>query len=225
MSNILNHKNLQYLLDLESKYISIIANGKMPESIEAIELIKHSTISIACDGAGIKLNQQKIIPDYIIGDNDSSQDFGKAKLDYIYIEDQNSNDLSKAFNLAKQLDTKLPILIFAANGLREDHSLGNIALLTQFKANYPQSIHMISDYGIFTPLLAGIHKITSVIRGQISFFSFDNDNQISCDELKWPLTNYHLNYLNSGTLNQALGSQLNIKTKTLILIYRAFESK
>ncbi|MDD3267007.1 MAG: thiamine diphosphokinase [Burkholderiales bacterium] len=223
--NVLNKQNIKYLLDINSNYIVIIANGTMPKSVEILELIASANVSIACDGAGIRLNQQNIIPDYIIGDNDSSQNDAKAKYDYIYIENQNLNDLSKAFNLAKELNLDIPILILAANGLREDHSLGNIALLTQFQTKYSQSIHMISDYGIFTPLLMGVHTINSIIKEQISFFAFDKSNQITCQELKWPLENYHLDYLNSGTLNQATANHLNIKTKTPILLYRAFQIK
>lgn len=224
--NILNKENLQYLLNITGDYLVIVANGEMPKSDCIIEVIVSAKLILACDGASFKLNQLGIIPDYVIGDNDSSQKTLKTHNPYIYIGDQNSNDLSKAFHFAGTLEKNIPIIILAASGLREDHALGNIALLNQFQYKDPtQIIHMISDYGIFTPLPSGIHKINSMNGEQISFFGFNQDNQITCKELKWALDEYNLSYLNSGTLNQSNSNHLNIKTKTPILIYRCFEIK
>ena len=219
--------SLAYLLNLHSdEYIAVAANGQFPDRPEIIELIKNSCTTIACDGAGSRLNKRGIIPDYIVGDNDSANPkTATAKNPYIYIADQNCNDLTKAIDFVKSNFTKATnIIIFAANGLREDHAIANLALFAQY-GSYFTNILMLSDYGIFSTHNAGNHSLTTYPKQQISFFSFNPHNQVSCQELKWPLVNFSFDYLNSGTLNQATNKQINFSTCTQLIVYRSFEIK
>ena len=48
------------------------------------------------------------------------------------MKDQETNDLTKAVNYVKTLGFR-EVLILGATGRREDHTLGNISLLAQFK--------------------------------------------------------------------------------------------
>lgn len=214
------------LLDKHVAYNAVVANGEFPRSAEVVELLKNATSIIACDGAGARLNQYEIIPDYIVGDADSSvATTAQAKHPYVFIDDQNCNDLTKAMQfIYANLDAQIPIIIFAANGLREDHMIANFALLAQYHHDF-NSISMISDYGIFTPLAAGVTILPTISGQQVSFFSFNPSNLITCHELKWQLVDMQFPYLNSGTLNQATHDYMTISTQQPIIVYRSFEIK
>lgn len=225
-SNMLTEQEIIRLLDYGKKYYSIVANGEFPSSMEVINILKNSDIIIACDGAGSKLNDINITPDYIVGDSDSDElKQAIAKNPYIYIEDQNCNDLTKAVQfLRSMIKSQIPVLIFAANGLREDHAIANIALLYQY-SEYFDKVLMISDYGIFETYKPWYKSINTICGQQISLFSIDKANKITCEELKWPLKSFTLQYLNSGTLNQAISRQISIKCDKPTLLYRSFEIK
>ncbi|MFN7095224.1 MAG: thiamine diphosphokinase, partial [Burkholderiales bacterium] len=128
----------------------IIANGQFPNNSYLQQLIKDAPVKICCDGAIHQLLALHILPDYIIGDCDSISPCIKSQLKakVIQISEQDSNDLTKAVNFAHSLGlTK--VIIVGATGLREDHTLANIALL----ANYTtiiEKIAIVSDFGIFT---------------------------------------------------------------------------
>ena len=224
------NKILQQLLLCSQSRIAIVANGEFPSQAAIIEHLTNSELIIACDGAINQLASNNILADYVIGDGDSSsiaktQHF--AKNPYIQIHDQNNNDLSKAINFLEQtFGTQHEVIIYAATGLREDHALANIALLLQYAKRF-KNIHMLSDHGIFSVCHSGTQILASLAGQQISFFSIEQaqNHFLSCQELKWPLINLKLEYLNSGTLNQALGEQLTISCNHPTLIFRAFETK
>ena len=209
-------------------HISVCANGLFPAKDDVIEQLKKGSIIIACDGALNTLAQHNIIADFAIGDGDSLnggelQDF--VKNPYIQINDQNTNDLTKAINfIAENYGYNHPILIFAATGLREDHTLGNIALLEQYAARFDK-VAMVSDFGILESLPAGKHRLNSTPGQQISFFCFNQKTEISCEELKWPLVDKNFPALNHGTLNQANANHINLECNGSLVVFRAYEIK
>lgn len=218
---------LEDLIPEFKKHIAIIANGEFPSSQKVLNWLQFNQLMIACDGALINLKQQDLIADFAIGDGDSSNLLSDlpVKNPFIQIKDQNSNDLSKAVNwIAENYGTETPIIIYAANGQREDHALANIALLQQYAERFSRII-ILSDYGIWLPLSVGTNYIHSQPGQQISFFSLNSQLQLSCAQLKWPLKNFHFEFLNSGTLNEATGTQLKITVTHPGLVYLAFEIK
>lgn len=220
-------RDLPWLIPEYEQAISVVANGKFPTSGEILQQLVASRLIIACDGAINQLIAHQITVDYVIGDGDSAALVNKstAKNPYIHVPEQDSNDLSKAINwLIEQGMTNQAVVIYAANGLREDHALANIALLAQFAIAMP-ALCMLSDFGIWQALRPGINRINAFQGQQISFFDLSQNAQISCNQLKWPLEKYQLPHLNSGTLNQACAEQLTIECDQPILVYRAFEIK
>lgn len=220
-------KNLNYLLPEFKNYVLVVANGQFPQDLEIITFFKQSKLIIACDGALKNLLKTNIIADYVVGDGDSikSVDKAVAKHPYIYDPDQNTTDLTKAINfIHREFRTKHPIVITAASGLREDHSVANVALLAQYADTFDRIV-MLSDYGIFQVCKKGHNSVSSIIGQQISFFALNMQTRISCNNLKWPLHNHKFRYLNSGTLNQATSDTLEILCDAPTLLYRAFEIK
>jgi thiamine pyrophosphokinase len=210
----------------ENNFIAIVANGEFTKSKLIINLLKKSKLIIACDGAAHELNKRDIIPDYVIGDNDSLIQNHEAKNPYIYINDQNTKDLTKAFNFAinQQEIKKLPILFFNANGNREDHFIGNFALLNEFGKQH-NDICMISDFGIFKYYSTGKHEIKCLQNQQISLFNLEANNKISTDGLVWNLDNSSIDNLFMATLNQTLSNNYEIRSSKAIIIYTSFECK
>ena len=98
-----------------------------------------SRVLICCDGAIENLIKYPNYyePNYIIGDCDSidSATRHKYKDKIITITNQDINDLTKAIELAYTLGLE-DIIILGATGLREDHSLANIALLTTYVSKF-----------------------------------------------------------------------------------------
>jgi thiamine pyrophosphokinase len=227
MNKQLTYQQLMQLIPEFNNSISICANGQFPTAVALINWLKQSKTIIACDGALNNLAQQHINVDYAIGDGDSinSDNLSWVRHPYILVLEQQNNDLTKAVNfVADNYSSNNPVLIFAATGLREDHTIANIALLEQYAKIFPK-IALISDFGIFTPLHAGQHILPSLIGQQISIFCFNPQAQISCEQLKWPLRQFSINYLNQGTLNQALSNCLEIEISDRIILYRSFEIK
>lgn len=207
-------------------YHVIIAHGKFPESPYLRQLIHSAKTIICCDGAMHNLLKHTIYPDHIIGDCDSLskeiQQYFKSKI--ITIADQNTNDLTKAVTFANETLKLKNIIILGATGLREDHSIANIGLLSQY-IQLIDRIALISDYGIFTAHSNNI-CLNTVKGQQISFFTMNSNTKISCLELKWPLTDFQIDRWHQGTLNQAIDTQINLQLNGgTVIVFRAFEVK
>ncbi|MGL4294003.1 MAG: thiamine diphosphokinase, partial [Bacteroidales bacterium] len=138
--------------------------------------------------------------------------------------DQETNDLTKAINFAKGKGFYSPIII-GATGLREDHTLGNISLLTQYTGLF-EHICMVSDYGIFH----SISETTSFECSpgqQVSLFSIFPFGIISTRGLKYPIHKRNLPVWWEGTLNETTDSRftIEIEGKGSVLVYLCHPSK
>ena len=210
-------------LGSEKEYTVIIANGLYPTHRSLKQLMLDTTSLICCDGAADKLLERHLVPSYVIGDCDSMNNKAREAFaeKMIIMESQNENDLSKAYKLARGLGVK-NLVILGATGLREDHSLANIYLLSQFTKEFGL-IYLISDYGIFTAHSEDV-VLDSVVGQQISFFTTENNTELTCQELKWPLNKFKFSGWNSGTLNQSTADKLNLHIKNgQVIVYRSFE--
>ena len=118
-----------------------------------LRLLKEAKTIIACDGAKKTLYEKGIHPDAIVGDLDSiPAGLRERYADRIHhVEDQEINDLTKSVRFAHTQGYR-EVLILGATGLREDHTLGNISLLMDY-AHLFKRVEMLSDYGLFTPIL------------------------------------------------------------------------
>ncbi len=204
-----------------NNYNIILADGRFPKDKYLQSLLKSAKKIIACDGATKRIIEHNIIPDYIIGDCDSISQlhYNKFKDKIIKLSDQNSNDLTKAVNLADSLKLE-NIVILGATGMREDHAIANISLLLDYTKKI-KKIAIISDYGIFN-VCEDTEKIKTIEGQQISFFSTNVDTKISCQELKWPLNMHKLSSWFNGTLNQATHQYIFVTSTAPIIVYRAF---
>ncbi|MGC9151730.1 MAG: thiamine diphosphokinase [Microbacter sp.] len=187
----------------------LLADGLFPTHPFPLEQLQHADTVVCCDGASQKLLDFGRDPDFIVGDFDSiSSEIKKRFPDrLIHHPDQETNDLTKGFQLCLQLGaTNLTIL--GATGLREDHTLGNISLLYEYATALP-TVRMMTDFGIFT-VIDHSASIQSYPGQQISLFSIDASQCITSEGLKYPLLNRPLTNWWQGTLNESLSDTFQI---------------
>ena len=186
----------------------IIANGTFPRHTVPLAFLRNSSHIICCDGAADTLLKCGIEPDYIIGDLDSlSQELRKRYSHCLcHDPDQYTNDLTKAVRFCTERQWT-EITILGATGKREDHSIANISLLADYAGSV--NIQMITDYGVFTPLLK-TGRFESFAGQQVSIFSLTPDTIFTFHGLKYPLTKKTLTSWWQGTLNEAVGDEFTI---------------
>lgn len=187
----------------------VLANGDFPTAALPLALLRQAKRVVCCDGAAIKLLAHGLEPHAIVGDMDSLPSELRHRLGGIVhqIDEQEFNDLSKAVHwcLAQGLRR---LAILGATGLRDDHSLGNIMLLPRY-ARMGVDVRMLTDTGIFTPLL-----VPTTLSGhpgqQVSIFSPNPTTRITTQGLEYPLHQQPLPELWMGTLNCCPGSSFSL---------------
>lgn len=187
----------------------VVANGSFPTTTLPLTLLSSAPVVIACDGAISALHEKGFTPAAIIGDLDSIPDpFRKRYADRIHIvEDQEINDLTKAVRFAHSAGYRR-LLILGATGLREDHTLGNISLLLDYAPLF-ERVEMLSDYGIFIPLLQTA-TLKSRPGQQVSLFSLYPNGEITTEGLRWPINRRVLTAWWQGSLNEAQGNEFSL---------------
>ena len=201
-----------------------MANGSYPASPLPLRCLNAASTVIACDGAAASLHQNGIIPDEIVGDMDSlSHEIRQLYADRVHrIAEQESNDLTKAVRYAAAKGHR-EALILGATGLREDHTLGNISLLLDYAAEMDR-IEMLTDFGLFTPVL-NTPEFSGLPGRQISIFAPRPGVHVTTVGLRWPINNRILQSWWQGTLNEVVGSRFEISVtgKTGVIVYRPNE--
>jgi len=178
----------------------IVANGEFPSHSIPLEILVKANSIIACDGAADTLLDRGYIPDIIIGDLDSISDDNKNKYkdNVIEIQDQYQNDFRKALNYVREQDIS-NISIIGASGKREDHMIGNIFSLLNYK---DLNIKLFTDTGFFSCIHQN-QTIESYKGQQVSFFAIDPTIKITSNNLKYNFNNSSLSDIFIGTLNES----------------------
>lgn len=205
----------------------VVANGAFPKHETLLRILHLTPHVIACDGAAETLLNAGFTAQQItvIGDGDSLAPRLKRQLHFISINEQDDNDLTKATRYVctqhgqaqPQLtaNRRLRIAYLGATGKREDHTLGNIALMVHYYNHFNVQPFMLTDEGIF--IAAHGDCSFDVTPGQqISIFNF-GCQQLECQGLRWPI--YPFETLWQGTLNEAVHSVVQIKADNSYLIY------
>lgn len=184
------------------KNIVILADGKFPEHPVPLRILEGASIIICSDGSAAKLVRHGLSPSAIVGDMDSlGAALQERYKEIIHKEsDQETNDLTKAFKYSLTLNPD-KITILGATGEREDHTLGNISLLSQFRDCTSAKIEMYTDCGRFIALRSS-STIYAPSGSQVSIFSLDTNIRIISKGLKYPLNNVVFDSWWKGTLNE-----------------------
>lgn len=211
------------------KYV-ILASGSFPMTGGPLKRLMDADVLICCDGAVEELLSRRK-PDYIVGDMDSISKNNLQKFSRIVhkISEQETNDLTKAFNLAYSLikseRNPFTLTILGATGKREDHTIGNISLLLEYGLKVPE-ISMVSDYGTFIPVYDSISVM--VKKGcPVSIFSNDSSLRITSRGLAYPTANVVFDSWWKATLNLASETQISLffNHPSKVLLYIGEEDK
>ncbi|MCL2502564.1 MAG: thiamine diphosphokinase, partial [Bacteroidales bacterium] len=184
-------------------------------------LLNQAQTIICCAGAAQKLIAHGKEPDYITGDMDSlsSKLFERFRERIVSSSCQETNDLTKAVRLCQQKGYP-HIHILGATGRREDHTIANISLLADY-AQFLQ-VEMITDHGIFIPLLRD-QEIATLPGMQLSIFSLDPDISLQASGLKYPVDNLHFDSWWKGSLNEAVGHRCSFRfSRGRLLVFMAY---
>lgn len=198
----------------------VVANGLFPSRPEILKILQQAEFVIACDGAVTNLETWRL-PDVVVGDLDSVSDETRQRYAsrIFHISEQETNDLTKAVRYAGKKGYK-EVLIIGATGLREDHTLGNISLLSEYAAWF-ERVELLSDFGCFTPLTQ-----TTILESypgqQISLFSLYPHVAISVQGLRYPIENRRIYSWWEATLNEAVGNEFTVilNKEARVLVYR-----
>lgn len=199
----------------------ILANGLFPTNKIALSILNNSSYIVCCDGAINQLSRLNITPQAIVGDCDSLSDENRIKYKNIihHIKEQDTNDLTKAVNFCINQDKK-NIIILGATGKREDHTIGNISLLSEY-IDRTDAVSMITDYGVFNAVNNDNFQFESFVGQQVSLFSI-TPTLITSENLRFAIKNQLFTNWWQATLNESLGDYFVIDTQGKIIVYRAF---
>ena len=199
----------------------ILANGNFPSHKIPLDFLFNAEQIICCDGATQNLLNVGLKPDFIIGDLDSISE--EIKFEYssilLHCAEQETNDLTKAINFCIE-NNRTEITILGATGKREDHTLGNLSLLSDYAKRV--KVQLLTDDGIFTPLLKS-NTLESYPGEQVSIFSLNPETVFTFHHLHYPVENRKLTSWWQGTLNEANSNFFKINFNTgNVLVFRKY---
>ncbi len=146
------------------------------------------------------------LPDAIVGDLDSLP--APLRQRYAHLlhreEEQETNDLSKALRFCRRHYPQDPILILGATGKREDHTLGNLAILAD-----QENTELWTDTGRFIPC-RGNRSFPVQPGDQLSVITLSPETPVTLEGVRWPLHQCPLPRWWQGTLNEATGQTLSL---------------
>ena len=210
----------------------IVADGDVPAHEIPLTLFRQAKRIVACDGAYRTVCALGRTPDAVVGDGDSIseediREMARCGVPWVKVEEQETNDLCKAFRHVRRMGWEGRIVILGAAGKREDHTIGNVFRLIDFANEFPD-VEMVTNHGAFEPVLppGRVWKVASPPDGApISVFSPYPDAEMDSVGLEWPLKGVRFDTLWRGTLNRTTAPTFSIRTNRPAIIYRPFQSR
>jgi thiamine pyrophosphokinase len=196
------------------KKIAIIGNGTINNTIFHKKLLKNIEIIICADGGATNAKKMQIIPNYIIGDLDSTNEdilnyFKNKKTKIILDKDQDKTDMELAISLAESFNPTA-IIILGAIGYRIDHTLANILCLNKIKSNIKTQI--IDDRNIIE-LVDNSKNIIGKKDEIISVIPLTDIIGLSYHGMKWIVKNKNTKFGWFGISNKLEKNSANISLK------------
>jgi thiamine pyrophosphokinase len=202
-------------------YTVIVADGAFPRHEIPLGYLKNAKRIVCCDGSTQSLVLAGLKPDAIVGDLDSlSDDLANMFADRIFPDsNQDTNDLTKAVSWCSEMGYK-EVVIIGATGKREDHTIGNISLLSEYVRE--MNVIMVTDTGIIIPFLKS-STISSFPGQQVSIFSIDPETKVTSQGLRYPLSGTKIKNWWFATLNEALGETFSLEFSGRLIVYLKFK--
>lgn len=203
--------------------IIIFANGELPDLEKARALLRPDDFILCADGGTRHALALGVKPNLILGDMDSVEKEALKKIQAAGVEielfprDKDETDLELALNKAVELNPD-EIIIVAALGGRTDHSLANIALISN-KEYAVRNIRL--DDGAEEIFLC---RAQAEVRGRsgdlVSLIPWgDSVHGVQTENLKWKLNGETLHPDKSrGISNEMTNDTATIKIESGLLL-------
>ncbi len=188
--------------------VVLLCHGDFPRRKASLEALRMADHLVCCDGAIMELERfGERLPDAIVGDLDSiPAPLRKRHARLLHREaEQETNDLSKALRFCRRHYPRCTLLILGATGKREDHTLGNLAILAD-----QENAELWTDYGRFIPC-RGQCAFPVSPGDQLSVIAPSPRTPVSLEGVRWPLRQQPLERWWQGTLNEATESSLRLE--------------
>ena len=179
---------------------------------------------ICADGGSNSAKKLNLIPDFIIGDLDSSKEstlqYFKKKSKIIRITRQNDTDVEKCLKFVIKNKVREAVLL-GVTGDRLDHTFCNLGIVIKFFDKI--KLNIIAENSFLTA-----YKSTAQLKtlpGEtISIYGFDSTTRIISKGLKFPLKNIALPFgQRESTSNVALSNNVNLRiTGGVIFVIRDY---
>jgi thiamine pyrophosphokinase len=191
----------------------IVANGEPPSLALLRELHGGVTLTVAADGGANTALSAGILPDAVVGDLDSVTPESRAALGdaRLHLDDDiDATDLEKTirFAIAKGATA---VDIVAAGGGRADHAVANLSVLTLFRGR--ADIRIVDDF-FETRLVAGHAEIDARAGTVVSLVAIGRCTGVTTRGLRWPLTDFTLNFSPRGIHNEVVSRPASVSVGT-----------
>ncbi len=171
------------------KKIIILAGGTCPKR-RVFRFFREKlgySVLVCADGGLRHAKKLQVIPEYIVGDFDSStvelREQYKRSSQIVHITRQSDTDMEKAIKFAMKLKAT-HLVLMGADGGRLDHAIANLGYLLKYGLKV--SIAMISNNSILHPIHEKI-DMASVPGETVSIYSFSQDSLVTTSGLKYKL--------------------------------------
>ncbi len=193
----------------------ILANGEYPTAQRPLQVLKEAAYVVCCDGGANEYIAQGHVPHLIIGDGDSLSEENRLRYAHLLhrVSEQETNDQTKA---VKHLlaEGKRRIAIVGATGNREDHTLGNISLLMEYR-RMGAEVCMYTNHGVFIPCKDTCTFACSPNQ-QVSIINF-TARGLKAKGLAYPI--YDFTNWWQGTLNACTDTSFTIEAEGEYLLF------
>lgn len=199
----------------------IVANGDFPSAETPLQILQRAQKVVCCDGGANEYIAKGFTPDIIVGDGDSLSAENRERFADIihYDADQETNDQTKAVKFLMNNGLR-NIAIVGATGKRDDHTLGNIALLAEY-LRMGATVRSYTDYGVFIPC-QGSNDFHCKAGAQVSIFNISAKN-LKSEGLTYPI--YDFTAWWQGTLNESQTETFSISAEGEYIVYITYERK
>ncbi len=203
----------------------ILADGRFPSHKLPLEALRAAKRVVCCDGAAAKLLRFGMVPTAIVGDFDSLSAEIRERYSEILVHEpsQESNDLSKAFEYCISRGWR-EVVILGLSGTREDHTIGNIALLADYVKQAP-GVVAVTDGGVIHPM-AQSGELAARVGQAVSIFSLEPRQAVTGRGLRWPVEGLKLDSWWQATLNKASSEKIALEFEGQpIIVYLAHDTE
>ena len=188
----------------------ICADGVWPSEQIWKPLIEQADVILACDGALHQCLERGFEPDGVIGDMDSvgKQAISKRAntIEWINVKNQESSDLAKAIDYARQHASE-QIDIIGVQGGPVGHQLAPFFALMEA----PQNTTIYSADSRIVCVKNSTNEILSIEKGScVSLFAFGSANGVTLTGCEWALQNETLTSGTRGLNNKSLASEIKL---------------